>query len=373
MALTMSNALVGTGLVAKPAVRSVQARAGLKVFARMTKDRVSLKKDTKLGKSRIEIYPVRTRADPRLNNHSPPVRHPSGHRPSIHRPRLAFDRGNVAPRPVKARGNRSHLVPNRKACRIPPPILRVPSTFVTVLEGVPLDCLSNRPFETKIQINLKAKLTDCRSNRSIPKTQEWGEFPSSERTSPLTSLTYDEYKNNVSTEIIHGRFAMLGVTGAWAQENLTGIPWFMAGQECTFDNCSISYLNQSFTPSYDGALLGLIFLEVLLMGYAEGTRTGLIENPFDDVVAGSVFPGGRFDPLNFSDGKEANFFGDDLDTLKIKELKHCRLAMLAWLGILAQSVSTNPEGTEIGPVANWSAHVADVVHCNVVDRSGCVF
>ena len=123
MALTMSNALVGTGLVAKPAVRSVQARAGLKVFARMTKDRVSLKKDTKLGKSRIEIYPVRTRADPRLNNHSPPVRHPSGHRPSIHRPRLAFDRGNVAPRPVKARGNRSHLVPNRKACRIPPPIL----------------------------------------------------------------------------------------------------------------------------------------------------------------------------------------------------------------------------------------------------------
>ena len=39
----------------------------------------------------------------------------------------------------------------------------------------------------------------------------------------------------------------------------------------------------------------------------------------------SVFPGGRFDPLNFSEGKEANFFGEDLDTLKIKELKHCRL------------------------------------------------
>ena len=114
MALTMSNALVGTGLVAKPAVRSVQARAGLKVFARMTKDRVSLKKDTKLGKSRIEIYPVRTHADPRLNNHSPPVRHPSGHHPSVHRPRLAFDRGILARRPVKP-GNRSHLVPNRKA------------------------------------------------------------------------------------------------------------------------------------------------------------------------------------------------------------------------------------------------------------------
>ena len=198
----------------------------------------------------------------------------------------------------------------------------------------------------------------------------------SERTSPLTSLTYDEYKNNVSAEIIHGRFAMLGVTGAWAQENLVGTPWFMAGEECTFDSCSISYLNNKFEASYDGALLGIIFLEIVLMGGAEGYRTGLLENPFDDVTAGSVFPGGRFDPLNFSEGKAANFFGEDLDTLKIKELKHCRLAMLAWLGILAQSVSTNPDGPgpdAIGPVANWSAHVADVVHCNVVDRSGCVF
>jgi light-harvesting complex I chlorophyll a/b binding protein 1 len=206
--------------------------------------------------------------------------------------------------------------------------------------------------------------------------QEWGEFPMSERTSPLTSLTYDEYKNNVSAEIIHGRFAMLGVTGAWAQENLVGTPWFMAGEECTFDSCSISYLNNKFEASYDGALLGIIFLEIVLMGGAEGYRTGLLENPFDDVTAGSVFPGGRFDPLNFSEGKAANFFGEDLDTLKIKELKHCRLAMLAWLGILAQSVSTNPNGAgpdAVGPVANWSAHVADVVHCNVVDRSGCVF
>ena len=211
---------------------------------------------------------------------------------------------------------------------------------------------------------------------AYPKKKEWGTFPMTERTSPLTSLTYDEYKNNVSAEIIHGRFAMLGVTGAWAQENLVGTPWFMAGEECTFDNCSISYLNNKFEASYDGALLGIIFLEIVLMGGAEGYRTGLLENPFDDVVAGSVYPAGRFDPLNFSEGKAANLFKEDLDTLKIKELKHCRLAMLAWLGILAQSVSTNPDGAgpnAVGPVANWSAHVADVVHCNVVDRSGCVF
>ena len=180
----------------------------------------------------------------------------------------------------------------------------------------------------------------------------------SERTSPLTSLTYDEYKNNVSAEIIHGRFAMLGVTGAWAQENLVGTPWFMAGEECTFDSCSISYLNNKFEASYDGALLGIIFLEIVLMGGAEGYRTGLLENPFDDVTAGSVFPGGRFDPLNFSEGKAANFFGEDLDTLKIKELKHCRLAMLAWLGILAQSSPPTPRAPARAirtRTANWSA------------------
>ena len=65
---------------------------------------------------------------------------------------------------------------------------------------------------------------------------------------------------------------MLGVTGAWAQENLVGTPWFMAGEECTFDKCTISYLNNSFSPSYEGALLGIIFLEIVLMGAAEGFR-----------------------------------------------------------------------------------------------------
>ena len=88
----------------------------------------------------------------------------------------------------------------------------------------------------------------------------------------MGSLTYDEYKNNVSAEIIHGRFAMLGVTGAWAQENIVGTPWFMAGQECTFDKCEISYLNQSFVPSYDGALLGLIAIEIILMGKANRSK-----------------------------------------------------------------------------------------------------
>ena len=31
--------------------------------------------------------------------------------------------------------------------------------------------------------------------------QEWGAFPGAERVSPVGSLTYDEYKNNVSAEV----------------------------------------------------------------------------------------------------------------------------------------------------------------------------
>jgi hypothetical protein len=43
----------------------------------------------------------------------------------------------------------------------------------------------------------------------------------------------------------------------------------MAGSECTFDKCELSYLNNNFTPSYDGALLGIIFFEIVLMGGAK--------------------------------------------------------------------------------------------------------
>ena len=47
----------------------------------------------------------------------------------------------------------------------------------------------------------------------------------------------------------------------------------------------------------------------------------------------------------------------DLEKLKLQELKHCRLAMGAFLGCLAQQAYTG-----VGPVANLSAHVADPSH-----------
>ena len=149
---------------------------------------------------------------------------------------------------------------------------------------------------------------------------------------------------------------MLGVNGAWAAENGTGIPWFKAGELCTPDDCTaISFPGgDALAPEGSGypnfwIVLGV---ETVLLGAAEGYRTGLIDAPFDGFTVGDVNPGGRFDPLGLSES-------GDLEELKIKELKHSRLAMFSFLGFVAQAAATKE-----GPIANWSAHVADPVHVN---------
>ena len=63
---------------------------------------------------------------------------------------------------------------------------------------------------------------------------EFGVYPGGGE-SPI--IPFDDDKN-AEREIIHGRWAMLGVTGAWAAENGTGIPWFTAGTLCTPDDCT---------------------------------------------------------------------------------------------------------------------------------------
>ena len=64
--LSMRSALGGSNLLAAPkATRSVARAGGVKVFARMTKDRVKLDKDTK-WRNTIDIYPVNTRSAPPL-------------------------------------------------------------------------------------------------------------------------------------------------------------------------------------------------------------------------------------------------------------------------------------------------------------------
>ena len=62
-----------------------------------------------------------------------------------------------------------------------------------------------------------------------------------------------------------------------------------------------------------------------------------------------MYPGGSFDPAGLSKG-------DDFETLKRKEIANGRLAMVAFLGILAQN-QAYPDG--LGPVQALLNHVAD--------------
>jgi len=174
--------------------------------------------------------------------------------------------------------------------------------------------------------------------------------------SPLIPFTDEK---NAEREIIHGRWAMLGVTGAVSVENGTGINWWEAGTYCTPDDCTGIAFPGAIAPlapegSGYPSYWAVIAVEIVLMGAAEGYRTGLIDPVFDELAVGDANPGGRFDPLNLAES-------GDLDELKLKELKHCRLAMGAWQGCIWQAIATQD-----GPVANWRAHIQDPVHANLI-------
>jgi light-harvesting complex I chlorophyll a/b binding protein 1 len=115
------------------------------------------------------------------------------------------------------------------------------------------------------------------------------------------------------SEVIHGRWAMLGVAGALAVEVLGFGNWYDAplwavnGGNATWFGVPIPFdLN---------TLLGI---EFVAMAAAE-SRRGEAE------AEKRVYPGGAFDPLGFAKG--------DVETAKLKELKNGRLVSFGfwWL------------------------------------------
>merc|ERR1712032_1236330 len=84
----------------------------------------------------------------------------------------------------------------------------------------------------------------------------------------------------------------------------------------------------------DNAFWVILLAEIATFGYAEALRTGLVDNAFPELEQGDIYPGGRFDPLN-------NLGMGNLEELKLEELN-------------------------VGPIANWSAHVADPSGVNIV-------
>ncbi|PKU74346.1 Chlorophyll a-b binding protein CP24 10A, chloroplastic [Dendrobium catenatum] len=108
-------------------------------------------------------------------------------------------------------------------------------------------------------------------------------------------------------ELIHGRWAMAAVVGIFVGQAWSGIPWFEAGAA-----------PGAVAPFSFGSLLGT---QLLLMGWVESKRWG--------------YPGGKFfDPLGLAGTLKDGVYIPDaekLERLKLAEIKHARIAMVAML------------------------------------------
>ncbi|EEF35532.1 chlorophyll a-b binding protein CP29.3, chloroplastic [Ricinus communis] len=129
-------------------------------------------------------------------------------------------------------------------------------------------------------------------------------------------------------EVIHGRWAMLGTLGALAVEALTGVAWQDAGKVELVEGSS--YLGQPLPFS----LTTLIWIEVLVIGYIEFQRNAELD------PEKRIYPGGYFDPLGLASDPEKK------ENLQLAEIKHSRLAMVAFLIFGIQAAFTGK-----GPIA----------------------
>ncbi|BDA44927.1 Chlorophyll a-b binding protein CP29 [Coccomyxa sp. Obi] len=140
------------------------------------------------------------------------------------------------------------------------------------------------------------------------------------------------------TELIHGRWAMLATLGVIIGEASTGISWVDAGK-VELDGSQYLGFNLPFSISQ------LIWIEVLLVGGAE-----IYRNRSTDLQE-RIYPGGYFDPLGLASGDDNRAF-----KLKEAELKHGRLAMVAFLGFGVQALSTG-QGA-LGSLAKFASSFA---------------
>lgn len=157
-------------------------------------------------------------------------------------------------------------------------------------------------------------------------------------------------------EVIHGRWAMLATAGCVTPEFLgkwgvipesTGLVWFQSGVIPPFG---------TFDYWCDPKTLFLV--EVVAMGFAEFRRLQDYRKPgsmgeqyflgIENALGGSgdpAYPGGQFFNM-------FNLGAEDIDKMKVKEIKNGRLAMVAMLGFFIQALATGK-----GPVENLYDHI----------------
>merc|ERR1711991_560416 len=150
---------------------------------------------------------------------------------------------------------------------------------------------------------LKATKVQSKSVSKVVKADiypEFGTYPGGGE-SPIIPFGNEK---NAEREVIHGRWAMLGVTGAWTAENGTGIPWFTAGTLCTPDDCT------AVADKFPGAVAPLapegsgypsfwnvLIIETILVGGAEAYRTGMVGPGFYETLRRGCLPGWPIRPV----------------------------------------------------------------------------
>ena len=167
------------------------------------------------------------------------------------------------------------------------------------------------------------------------------------------SDTEEKRRRNVELELLHGRWAMLAVVGVCVPEilsrsgalELSEPIWWKIGEK-VLEGIDVNYLGiEGFHIAGASGIIGIAFCQAVLMGGPEYARYVGIESlePVGVYLPGDTnYPGGGpFDPFNLSEDAERDV------ELRVSEVKHGRLAMIAMLGVFAQAFVTRE-----GPVAN---------------------
>lgn len=178
-----------------------------------------------------------------------------------------------------------------------------PSDFVQIaVDGNDQNLSQN--LKGEVEGNIKPALDNVSENRLAPYSEVFG------------------LQRFRECELIHGRWAMLAALGVFVAEGTTGVSWADAGK-VELDGSSYLGFGLPFT------ITQLVWIEVFAVGGAEIYRNTEL-NP-----ERRIYPGGIFDPLNLASGGEERAF-----RLKTAEIKHGRLAMVAFLGFAVQAFTT---------------------------------
>jgi light-harvesting complex I chlorophyll a/b binding protein 4 len=156
-------------------------------------------------------------------------------------------------------------------------------------------------------------------------------------------------------ELVHARWAMLGTAGVLAQE--------IVRPEIFFYDAPVEI-------DLPISAVGLVATQILLMHYTEirryyawrdGGKGKMLEDPLfkgNELQAHPAgYPGGIFAPI----------IPGELEELKEKELKHGRLAMLAFIGFIMSAQVTGKN-----PIANLIDHVASPMSTNMFAKAAVV-